>query len=982
MSGNYQIGARVFDNWIIKKKIGEGSFGQVFEIQREDFGQIYRAALKLITVPQSEAELRAAMEEGMMFAQAEQYFYSVVEDIVREFAIMSRLKGTANVVSYEDHTVIRHPDGIGWDVLIRMELLNPLLPYAYEHPFARRDIIRLGIDICKALELCQKYNVIHRDIKPENIFVSDNGDFKLGDFGIARTIEKTMSGLSKKGTYNYMAPEVYRGAEYGFGVDIYSLGLVLYRLLNKNRVPFLPPVPEPITYSKREQALAKRMAGEKLPLPYYAEGRLAEIVLKACAFDPKDRYSSPVQMRQELEAILYAEEDASLIYPDGDELSIAENQYASHTAAIYQSAGDVSGASKTQSIFAAAIPADMDFDTSRTEGLFSPRPQVQSQELQTQDSPDKTENVLMEKTPAREKATPGKRKPKNLKLPWMIAGAVGAVCVVLGIVLFLQHRQKLAADKLATYQQLMLDGTNACESDPNRAEALFLEAQALFPEEPAPYISYAYALYCGQEYEACIRYVEDDLALGKNYEIVSQSQLSEILGAAYFELDDYAAAASFFRLSTAGGDITVPAMRDYAVSLGRLGDVQAADDVLQRMFDAGADGEVTAYVQAEVDFALKDYLSAEAGFQSVLNSADDIVLQKRALRSLAEVYRDCSGLARVNASPISRPATKEAELLADGIERYGLRYDSTIWEMLALAYFEAYHTDTSVSINYLTKAADCFNRVIALGVQKDYLYSNLYTIYYELEHFEDAEQALRDYESAFPHAYMPHALRGMMLITIENQKSQDVRDYSAAKREYEIAGSMIRGSDDATYYQQLESLILQLEESGWIDSEASPAEPASELVYFTDFTGNMSGFRTVPFSAAYATSEMYHAGILYDAKSVIDGDLGTSWQEDVAGDGIGEHIILYFDGTQEIELLCLYLGYIPYYEWNGRPSELEFEFSDGTVLRHSFVDENRPFYIKLSYPVCTNYVKITILGAYTGSRWDDTCITEVIAYCK
>lgn len=72
-------------------------------------------------------------------------------------------------------------------------------------------MIRLGIDICKALELCQKYNVIHRDIKPENIFVSGSGDFKLGDFGIARTIERASSGLSKKGTYNYMAPEVYRG---------------------------------------------------------------------------------------------------------------------------------------------------------------------------------------------------------------------------------------------------------------------------------------------------------------------------------------------------------------------------------------------------------------------------------------------------------------------------------------------------------------------------------------------------------------------------------------------------------------------------------------------------------------------------------------------------------------------------------------------------------------------------------------------------
>lgn len=271
-TAQYREGSLVFGSWMITRQIGRGSFGTVYEIQRQDFGEVYRAALKVITVPQSREELQTVLEEGMSQTQAEQYFYSVVEDIVREFAIMARLKGTANVVSYEDHTVIRHPEGIGWDILIRMELLHPLLPYAYQHPFARRDIIRLGIDLCRALELCQKYNIIHRDIKPENIFVSDNGDFKLGDFGIARTIEKTTSGLSKKGTYSYMAPEVYRGAEYGFGVDIYSLGIVLYRLLNKNRVPFLPPAPEPSPSTAASWPWPSEWAGRRFHSPFMGRG--------------------------------------------------------------------------------------------------------------------------------------------------------------------------------------------------------------------------------------------------------------------------------------------------------------------------------------------------------------------------------------------------------------------------------------------------------------------------------------------------------------------------------------------------------------------------------------------------------------------------------------------------------------------------------------------------------------------------------------
>lgn len=311
----------LFGSWKIVRKIGEGSFGKVFEIQREDFGVTYKAALKAITVPQSEAELLDVRADGMDEASVRTYFGSFVGELVKEFALMSKLKGNSNVVSYEDHLVIEHKKDIGWDILIRMELLTPLNKYISANPITRQQIIQLGIDMCKALELCQKYNIIHRDVKPENIFVSTSGDFKLGDFGIARTAEKTSGSLSMKGTYNYMAPEVYRGEAYGSTVDIYSLGLVLYRLLNGNRLPFLPAAPAPITHSERENALNRRLMGETMPAPSHAPGKLGKIVLKACAFKSKDRYSSPAQMRQELEAILYNLEEKETVYQKEGDLS-------------------------------------------------------------------------------------------------------------------------------------------------------------------------------------------------------------------------------------------------------------------------------------------------------------------------------------------------------------------------------------------------------------------------------------------------------------------------------------------------------------------------------------------------------------------------------------------------------------------------------------------------------------------------------------
>lgn len=100
-----------------------------------------------------------------------------------------------------------------------------------------------------------------------------------------------------------MAPEIYYEKEYGAQVDIYSLGLVLYWLLNHNRGPFLPAYPEPITYASREQALRRRVSGEVMSPPEEAEPQLAKVILKACAFAPQDRYADAKALREELEIL-------------------------------------------------------------------------------------------------------------------------------------------------------------------------------------------------------------------------------------------------------------------------------------------------------------------------------------------------------------------------------------------------------------------------------------------------------------------------------------------------------------------------------------------------------------------------------------------------------------------------------------------------------------------------------------------------------
>jgi mRNA interferase MazF len=107
--------------------------------------------------------------------------------------------------------------------------------------------------------------------------------------------------MSQKGTFNYIAPEVVAGRHYDATVDIYSLGLVLYKLLNNNRLPFIDANAKEVKYQDRKDAMDKRLNGAPLPPPAKANHSLAQVILKACAFNPKDRYAKPEYFAKVLE---------------------------------------------------------------------------------------------------------------------------------------------------------------------------------------------------------------------------------------------------------------------------------------------------------------------------------------------------------------------------------------------------------------------------------------------------------------------------------------------------------------------------------------------------------------------------------------------------------------------------------------------------------------------------------------------------------
>lgn len=295
-----------FGKWYIEEKLGGGSYGEVYKIKRKDAldGNTYYSALKIISIPRDENELMESRISGGSEEAVQADLDDQLQRLEREIQTMNSLKGKTNIVSYEDHDIVPEKQGsiTGYHIFMRMELLEDLRHVQVTSPALlknKSEVIRLGLDICNALELCHGHQIIHRDIKPGNIMRSKDGDYKLGDFGVARSMDIDSS-MTRVGTVSFMAPEVYSGGHYDERADIYSLGMVLYHLMNDNRGPFLAEPSQKVTAEVRQQASERRMSGQPLPFPKNADPYLGAVILQACTFDPNERFQTAAAFRQAL----------------------------------------------------------------------------------------------------------------------------------------------------------------------------------------------------------------------------------------------------------------------------------------------------------------------------------------------------------------------------------------------------------------------------------------------------------------------------------------------------------------------------------------------------------------------------------------------------------------------------------------------------------------------------------------------------------
>jgi tetratricopeptide (TPR) repeat protein len=256
--------------------LGTGGMGDVFRAVRDDDQYRAEVAIKL---------MRADVRDPL----AEQRFKT-------ERQILARL----------DHrNIARLLDGgatAGGVPYVVMELIQgePIDQYCETHQLPARERVRLFLQVCAAVSYAHQHLVVHRDLKPNNILVTADGSVKLLDFGIAKLLESnTITGTTsdetrtqlRAMTLDYASPEQVSGSPVTTVSDVYSLGVVLYRLLTGQS-----------PYGKREND-AQRMAmilGDAAPAPPRVDGDLDNILLMALRKEPQRRYSSVEQLANDL----------------------------------------------------------------------------------------------------------------------------------------------------------------------------------------------------------------------------------------------------------------------------------------------------------------------------------------------------------------------------------------------------------------------------------------------------------------------------------------------------------------------------------------------------------------------------------------------------------------------------------------------------------------------------------------------------------
>ncbi|GAB6170006.1 Stk1 family PASTA domain-containing Ser/Thr kinase [Clostridium carnis] len=262
------------DRYELLEKIGEGGMSEVYKAKCNKLNRF--VAIKILK---------------KQFANNEE----ISQKFKREATAIANLSDT-NIVNILDVGTQGDIDYIVME-LVSGKTLKDVINFNGKLTYTTA--IRIALQVAKALDCAHKNNIIHRDIKPQNIMVTEGGEVKVTDFGIAKstdsqTITNTTSII---GSAHYLSPEQAKGTYIDCRADIYSFGIVLYEMLT-GKLPFEGDSPVTVALKHlQEEPIPPKSINPAIP------DSLNKVVLKAIEKEPLKRYQSAKEIIQDLQKI-------------------------------------------------------------------------------------------------------------------------------------------------------------------------------------------------------------------------------------------------------------------------------------------------------------------------------------------------------------------------------------------------------------------------------------------------------------------------------------------------------------------------------------------------------------------------------------------------------------------------------------------------------------------------------------------------------
>lgn len=274
----------LLDGFIIGEAISDHHGVRCYPAMRENTDERY--IVKIISIPASQVQLDALLLSGAYSneGQALDYFHELAQGVTGEADILDRLSRLEGFAAYLGHQIRQMDGGVGYEVYLLSKYERSLEKQLRTEPLTHLAAVNLGLDMCAALTACRRAGFLYADLKPGNIFLSDTQGYQIGDLGFISLSSLKYASLPEKYRSIYTAPEITDAmSALNDTIDIYALGLTLYQVYNNGELPFESCAP-----------------AQLLPPPMYADYEMAEIILKACSPEPKNRWQDPAQMGQAL----------------------------------------------------------------------------------------------------------------------------------------------------------------------------------------------------------------------------------------------------------------------------------------------------------------------------------------------------------------------------------------------------------------------------------------------------------------------------------------------------------------------------------------------------------------------------------------------------------------------------------------------------------------------------------------------------------